>query len=72
MWGLWDLPLFFVPREELYYNRPVWGLLLTTMLVLAFDLLAWFYANTEGSVFAAMLGHTMFNWSNSGFPHLRR
>ena len=68
MWGLWHLPLFFVPREEFYYNRPVWGLLLTTILVGI--ILAWFYANTGGSIFAAMLGHTMFNWSNYVLPTL--
>jgi len=69
MWGLWHLPLFFVPRAEDYYNRPMWGLLLTT--VLAGIILAWFYANTKGSIFAAMLGHTMFNWSNWVFPALK-
>ena len=69
MWGLWHLPLFFVPRAEDYYNRPMWGLLLTTVLVGI--ILAWFYANTKGSIFAAMVGHTMFNWSNWVFPALK-
>jgi membrane protease YdiL (CAAX protease family) len=69
MWGLWHLPLFFVPRAEDYYNRPMWGLLLTTILVGI--ILAWFYANTQGSIFAAMLGHAMFNWSNWVFPALK-
>lgn len=69
MWGLWHIPLFFVPRAEDYYNRPLWGLLLTTILVGI--ILAWFYANTNGSIFAAMLGHTMFNWSNWVFPALK-
>jgi membrane protease YdiL (CAAX protease family) len=68
MWGLWHLPLFFVPRAEFYYNRPVWGLLLTTTLVGI--ILAWIYANTRGSVFAVMVGHAMFNWSNYVFPSL--
>lgn len=68
LWGLWHLPLFFVPRAEYYYNRPVWGLLLTTVLVGI--IFAWFYANTKGSVFAAILGHAMFNWSNYVFPTL--
>jgi membrane protease YdiL (CAAX protease family) len=68
MWGFWHLPLFFIPREDIYYNRPIWGLLLTTLLVGIF--LAWLYANTEGSVFAAMVGHAMFNWSNTVFPTL--
>jgi len=69
MWGLWHLPLFFVPRAEDYYNRPFWGLMLTTTLVGI--ILAWFYANTKGSIFAAMLGHTMFNWSNWVLPALK-
>jgi len=69
MWGLWHLPLFFVPRAEDYYNRPMWGLILTTVLVGI--ILSWFYANTKGSIFAAMLGHTLFNWSNWVFPALK-
>lgn len=69
MWGAWHLPLFFVPRSEDYYNRPLWGLLLTTTL--AGIIFAWLYANTNGSIFAAMLGHTMFNWSNWVFPALK-
>jgi membrane protease YdiL (CAAX protease family) len=69
MWGLWHLPLFFVPRADDYYNRPLWGLLLTTLLVGI--ILAWFYVNTKGSIFAAMLGHAMFNWSNWVFPALK-
>ena len=69
MWGLWHLPLFFVPRAEDYYNRPAWGLFLTLLLVGI--ILAWFYANTRGSIFAAMVGHTMFNWSNWVFPALK-
>lgn len=68
MWGVWHVPLFFVPRQEFYYNRPFWGLLLTTTLVGI--LLAWIYMNTGGSVFAAILGHAMFNWSNFVFPTL--
>lgn len=68
MWGLWHLPLFFVPREEFYYNRPLWGLLLTDVLVGI--ILAWIYANTSGSVFAVMLAHATFNWSNVVFPTL--
>jgi len=69
MWGFWHLPLFFVPRADDYYNRPLWGLLLTTVLVGI--ILAWFYVNTKGSIFATMLGHTMFNWSNYVFPALK-
>lgn len=68
LWGLWHLPLFFVPRAEFYYNRPVWGLVLTTALVGI--IIAWIFVNTNGSVFAAMLAHTSFNWSNYVFPSL--
>lgn len=25
MRGLWHLPLFYIPREEIYYNQPAWG-----------------------------------------------
>jgi membrane protease YdiL (CAAX protease family) len=68
MWGFWHLPLFFIPRQDIYYNRPFWGLILTTLLVGI--ILAWMYANTGGSVFAVIVGHTMFNWSNVVFPTL--
>ncbi|HSG42819.1 MAG TPA: type II CAAX endopeptidase family protein [Anaerolineales bacterium] len=69
MWGLWHLPLFFMPRADDYYNRPMWGLMLTTTLVGI--ILAWLYANTNGSIFATMLGHAMFNWSNWVLPALK-
>ena len=42
--------------------------MLTTLLTGI--ILAWIYANTKGSIFAAMLGHAMFNWSNWVFPAL--
>lgn len=67
-WGAWHLPLFFMPRQEFYYQRPVWGLLLSTTLV-AF-LFTWLYNNTRGSILAAMLFHTMFNLSHYLFPTL--
>ncbi|MCP4898017.1 MAG: CPBP family intramembrane metalloprotease [bacterium] len=67
-WGLWHLPLFFLPREEFYYNRPVWGLILTTMLISV--LFAWLYNNTRKSVWAVLLFHTSFNWSHYVFPSL--
>jgi len=30
-WGLWHLPLFFMPRQEMYYNVPIWGFILGTI-----------------------------------------
>jgi membrane protease YdiL (CAAX protease family) len=61
-WGLWHLPLFFVAREEAYYNRPVLGLVLTTVGLSI--LFTWISNHTRGSLFAALLFHTSFNWSN--------
>lgn len=68
LWGSWHAPLFFANRDEPYYTNPAWGLMLTTLLVGI--ILAWIYINTKGSIFAAMLGHAMFNWSNYVFPAL--
>lgn len=67
-WGLWHLPLFFMPRQEFYYNRPVWGLLLSTTLVAI--LFAWVYNNTGRSIFAMLIFHTSFNFSHYIFPTL--
>lgn len=65
-WGLWHLPLFWVPREEIYYNRPIWGLMLT--LVLISVLFTWIHQRTDRSLFAAILLHTVFNWTNVALP----
>ena len=34
IWGLWHLPLFFMPRQEMYYNVPIWGFILGTIFFL--------------------------------------
>ena len=68
LWGSWHAPLFFANRSEPYYTNPAWGLMLTTLLVGI--ILAWIYINSKGSIFAAMLGHAMFNWTNYVFPAL--
>jgi hypothetical protein len=57
-----------MPRQEFYYQRPIWGLMLSTTLVSV--LFTWLYNNTGGSIFAALLFHTMFNWSHYLFPTL--
>ena len=67
-WGAWHVPLFFMPRQEFYYQRPIWGLILSTTLVAV--LFTWLYNNTRGSILAAMLFHTMFNLSHYLFPTL--
>jgi len=66
LWFSWHLPLLFIPREESYYNRPVLGFLLTAILVTI--LFTWIYNNTNRSIFATLIFHTMFNWTNTFFP----
>ena len=66
LWASWHLPLLFIPCEESYSNRPAWGLFLTTTLVMI--LFTWIYNNTNRSIFATLIFHTMFNWSNFLFP----
>lgn len=68
-WGLWHLPLFYMPREDIYYNQPIWGLLISTTLLSV--LLGWIYNATGRSLLAAMLMHTTWNWSNYVFTTLQ-
>ena len=68
-WGLWHLPLFFMQREEIYYNQPIWGLLISTTLLSVLH--TWIYNSTKRSLFAAMLMHASWNWSNYLFTGLQ-
>jgi len=52
----------------MYYERPIWGLVLTTTLISV--LFGWLYNNTGKSIFAVLLFHTSFNWSHYLFPSL--
>ena len=57
IWGLWHLPLFFVPGED--YGQPFFVFALgTTALSVA---IAWLYANTKGSLLLTMLMHSAVN-----------
>ncbi len=69
IWGLWHLPLFFTPRDDIYYNQPIWGLVGSTILLAI--LLTWVYNNTGKSLFAVMIMHASYNWSNYLFPTLQ-
>lgn len=66
--GRWHLPLFFVPEMGFYYQRPIWGLVLSTILISI--PIAWVYNNTGRSILAAMLMHASFNWAHFLFPTL--
>lgn len=69
VWGIWHLPLFFIPAQDgIYYQRPVWGLILTTTLISV--LFTWIYNNTGKSIAAMLLLHTVFNFSHFVFPTL--
>jgi uncharacterized protein len=68
IWGFWHLPLFFMPKQEFYYQRPFWELVLSTTLVAI--LFTWLYNNTRRSILAVLLFHTMFNLSHYLFPTL--
>jgi membrane protease YdiL (CAAX protease family) len=44
MWRIWHLPLFFGTEEEIIYQTPIWGLVVTTILLTI--LMTWVYNNT--------------------------
>jgi CAAX protease family protein len=57
IWGLWHLPLFFVPGED--YGQPFFVFAMgTTALSVA---IAWLYANSKGSLLLTMLMHSAVN-----------
>ncbi|HKL30591.1 MAG TPA: type II CAAX endopeptidase family protein [Natrialbaceae archaeon] len=68
LWALWHLPLFYIPTQTIYYERPFWGLLLSvTMLAVV---MTWVYNNVGGSLLVMVLLHTAFNWSQGMLPVL--
>src|SRR5918999_2703684 len=60
LWGLWHLPLFFTPWNELTALNVVGYVLTTTCLSIMYT---WVFNNTKGSVFIAVLLHATFNWT---------
>lgn len=66
LWGAWHLPLFWIPGETIYYERPIWGFMVSVVLVTF--LFTWLFNNTRGSLLAALLFHTTFNLSHALFP----
>ncbi|MDH5533335.1 MAG: CPBP family intramembrane metalloprotease [Candidatus Pacebacteria bacterium] len=69
IWGLWHLPLFFIPEQGFYYNRPIWGLILSTTLISI--LFTWIYNNTNKNLFLMMIFHTTYNFSHYIFPSIQ-
>ena len=66
VWGIWHIPLFHIPNDTGFYDRPFWGLLVTTMIISI--LFTWIYNNTNRSIAAMLIFHTMFNLSHYVFP----
>lgn len=69
IWGIWHLPLFFTPNRGIYYNKPIWGLILSTILISV--LFAWIYNNTKKSLLLMILFHTTYNLSHYIFPSIQ-
>ncbi|ELY43345.1 CPBP family intramembrane glutamic endopeptidase [Natronorubrum sulfidifaciens] len=66
VWGVWHLPWFYMPSMTMYYNRPIWGFLVTITLLSV--VMTWLFDNTGGSLLGMVLVHTTFNWSQWAFP----
>lgn len=66
IWGLWHLPLHFIPTTT-QYVIPIWEFLVQT-IVLAF-LYTWLHIGTNGSVFIAALFHAFGNIAGAAIPY---
>ncbi len=69
IWAIWHIPLFLFPNDAApYYDRPFWGLLVTSVMISV--LFTWIWNNTGRSIAAMLIFHTMFNLSHWVFPAL--
>ena len=62
LWWLWHLPLVFIPNRFMVSSPLLFGALMVEMVLVSI-LFTWIYNNTGGSILAAMLFHTIMNWS---------
>ena len=69
LWGLWHLPLFFMPVAGQRF-LPVWAFVLWTTGLSV--LMTWMYNRTRGNLLAALLFHCMVNFALNVFPLLER
>ncbi|MEM1582568.1 MAG: type II CAAX endopeptidase family protein [Candidatus Bathyarchaeia archaeon] len=65
IWAIWHLPLNFMAQPPGPQYEAAIGMLLGSIVTMTFMsiLFTWIYNNTGGSVFAALLFHTMVNLS---------
>jgi len=64
-WALWHLPLFFISGTGQSY-MPFWLFFISTISLTI--LFTWLHNNSNGSLFIALLFHTVVNLSYSLFP----
>jgi hypothetical protein len=69
IWGLWHLPLFFIPGLSQTF-LPLWTFLLMTVSLRV--LMVWVYNAAQRSVLATLLFHTSLNFSLNAFPIVQR
>lgn len=69
VWGVWHLPLFFLPDADKYgQSFPLY-----VAGVVAFSIAnTWLYAHTNGNLFLTMLMHSAFNQTIGIIPDLLR
>lgn len=61
-WWLWHLPLVFIPGRFMVNSLALF-LLLLVEIVLTTILMTWVYRRTQQSILAALIFHTMMNYS---------
>lgn len=66
IWGLWHLPLHFIPTTT-QYVIPIWQYLVQTIVLSV--LYTWLHRGTGGSVFIASLFHTFSNIAGAAIPY---
>lgn len=68
VWGAWHAPLFLIPGT-IQSQTPAWGFMI--LIVAGSILFTWVYNNTNNSILAVMLFHTMNNFSLAVIPTLQ-
>ena len=69
IWGIWHIPQFFIAGNDMYYENPFLGLLVSTILISI--IFGWLYNKTGKSMLTMLLIHTAFNFSHYVFPILQ-
>ncbi len=66
LWGIWHLPLHFIPTTT-QFVIPIWQYLLQTIVLSV--LYTWLHKGTGGSVFIASLFHAFSNITGAAIPY---